>query len=358
MSLHDILMSRAAIHFKNEQGGAFTGIGLNDLWSTVGESIAKKQEEMKAQRDAEEQSRKAIETYGKLSGGGKLIPSLKMKSDGSFETTASTPSPSEEKSQYELNIEKNFQNDIESGIDEQTLRRKYATKGKEIDDAVQNNIIPRGLPQISGVSQSIKIPNGQVSTIPSQKILNSNDIKYIPKIDGLGRIIGYDIDKPSSAQETRNVETQELSDKLQGITKLFVKARKEASSVDNFGKSGIEGRVAGVEAVMKGKIGDSPAINVFTDNVDAFATTTSKAAGEVRPTDEDIKRFSKAMISMYKNDAENALQLGVVLDDIRAKGHSISWAAPLIREFERETGTKVDFDFSDMMIGGYKVRVR
>lgn len=116
MSLHDILMSRAAIHFKNEQGGAFTGIGLNDLWSTVGQSIAKKQEEMKAQRDAEEQQKKSIEQFNALEKSGYKIKRRITSSDGKLKVEAEAIDPTlsnsealkekrEERltSQYELN---------------------------------------------------------------------------------------------------------------------------------------------------------------------------------------------------------------------------------------------------------------
>ena len=113
--------------------------------------------------------------------------------------------------------------------------------------------------------------------------------------------------KPTAAQEKRNVEIKELEAGIQNIITSFREARAEASGVTNIGKRGFKGRFAGFSAVIKGKAGFSPKVNVFQDRIKAFATTVAKAAGEVRPTDVDIERFIETLPSVRKNDEENEI---------------------------------------------------
>lgn len=370
MSLQEFFLMRAAQEHQNALNSDNTGIVLQSLAQGVAQGIQAEQQRVQAERDAERKSKMAIEQYramtrgGTTIGGGTLIPKLTMK-DGAFELSASTPSESEMKSQFELDNEQSFIKDVQSGVSADTLYTRYPGKTSDIDNLRKAGAIRSADVQIESVSgKPITISEKGGATAATDA--NGKALELIPSgYDELGRIKGWDVVKPSQSQQNRDVETRELSAQIENLTDLFVRARREASSVEGFGKPGPEGRVANVEAIIRGKAGLSPTVNVFTDRLPAFATLTAKAAGEVRPTDEDIRRFSKALMNLGMNDAENAIQLEQVIKDVRSKGHSVLWAEPIIKAFEQETGVKVNIDFgtktgkpvtTPINVGKYKVR--
>lgn len=156
--------------------------------------------------------------------------------------------------------------------------------------------------------------------------------------------------KKSAAQEKRDVENKEIAGQIQNIVGLFNKARSEAEGSfigEEFGKASISGRIANRTALAQSQLGSLPAVKTFQDRIKAFATIVAKAAGEVRPTDRDIERFSNALVNLKNSDAENALQLEQILKDVQAKGQDISWAEPLVRQFESRTGQNVDVSIGD-----------
>lgn len=166
------------------------------------------------------------------------------------------------------------------------------------------------------------------------------------KFDQFGRPEGFELVKKTAAQDKRDVENEELSNQIANVTDLFMKAREEASQVPGFGKPGVAGRVANLTAIAGSKLGNLPTVKVFQDRIGAFATIAAKAAGEVRPTDADIERFSNSLTNLKNNDKENAVQLSQVLKDIESKGQGVLWAEPLVRQFESTTGVPVDYDFT------------
>lgn len=123
-------------------------------------------------------------------------------------------------------------------------------------------------------------------------------------------------EKPSAAEAKRNVEETKLSDELGGLLSSYGRARQEGLDIQGFGKPGIMGRFAGLIAKGKGKAGYLPAINVYNDQRKAFATVVAKAAGEVRPTDEDINRFVATLPDTGKSDAENELLIQDINDKV------------------------------------------
>ncbi|KKN70062.1 hypothetical protein LCGC14_0435090 [marine sediment metagenome] len=132
--------------------------------------------------------------------------------------------------------------------------------------------------------------------------------------------------KKTAAQEKREVEIGELEGQAKNLITLFRSARKEAGTIPKIGTRGILGRAAGQVAIGKGKLGFSPAVNVFQDKTKAFATIVAKAAGEVRPTDKDIERFMGTLPTLSKNDAENKIIIEQLVGDLRAKGAKAVWA--------------------------------
>jgi hypothetical protein len=266
----------------------------------------------------------------------------------------------------EKSIEEQFNDAVRSGAGYEELYRKFGSLSGEIDSLRQRGVFGQGtpIPPMVGTpiqaAPTVQAPAPQMSLAPGQPEATEWDALGYPK--------GFKIPKPSAAQEKRNVETSELAGQTKNIIELFNKARKEMADVSFMGtpagSEGIAGRMANQKAILKGKAGYSPTVNTFQDSVAAFATIQAKAAGEQRPTDQDIVRFANALLNLKNNDAENALKLGTILSDIKAKGQSISWAEPLILQFEQTTGQSVDFgDQSNntemkQTTSGIKYRVR
>lgn len=124
------------------------------------------------------------------------------------------------------------------------------------------------------------------------------------------------VPKPSAAQEKRIVETQELATGLSDLLSSFNRAKTAGKrDIPGFGARGPLGRFAGFLGKQAGQAGLAPEIDVFNAQREAFATTVAKAAGEVRPTDEDIRRFVKTLPSTARTDEENDL----IEADIRKK---------------------------------------
>jgi len=128
------------------------------------------------------------------------------------------------------------------------------------------------------------------------------------------------VPKKTASQEKRDVEETKLSDELSGLFESFSRAREEGKEAfgESFGAEGIRGRLTGKVAGVKGKLGYSPAIDVYNSKRKAFATVVAKAAGEVRPTDVDIKRFVETLMSTERTDEENEL----IMQDLLRKVES------------------------------------
>jgi hypothetical protein len=214
------------------------------------------------------------------------------------------------------------------------FNQPQATNGQS---NIQPGAFPGGQaprPQVPGVTPpgAVVPPQGVVS--PQQSRQGSGvsaepkpgDVVPV-KYDQFGRPTGYERVKQTAAQEKRNVEINELEGQVKNLIDLFKKARKEAGSVKGIGERGIPGRIAGQVVVGKGKLGYSPAVNVFQDKIKAFATIVAKAAGEVRPTDMDIRRFVETLPTLKKNDAENEIIMNQLVNDLRARGAKAVWSS-------------------------------
>lgn len=107
MSLQDFFLMRAAQEHQNALNSDTTGIVLGSLAQGVVQGIQQQQADLREQKNIELKNKKAIELYkGIDNGNGTLIPSLKIKEDGSAEFSARTPTPSEQKATYELDVAK------------------------------------------------------------------------------------------------------------------------------------------------------------------------------------------------------------------------------------------------------------
>lgn len=151
------------------------------------------------------------------------------------------------------------------------------------------------------------------------------------------------VSKKTASQEKRDVEKTQLSDELKGLFQSFAKARTEGEEGfgEAFGARGPLGRITGKAAGVKGKIGLSPAIDVFNSKRKAFATVVAKAAGEVRPTDVDIERFVETLMSTERSDEENEL----IMQDLLRKVESGD-RDELRQLWENATGRKISGDQS------------
>lgn len=149
--------------------------------------------------------------------------------------------------------------------------------------------------------------------------------------DEFGRPKGFERVKRTAAQEKRDVEIKELDAGIKNIVDSYNLARRDTEEAglvleSSLGKRGVMGRLAGKEAVVRGKLGHLPSVNVFQDRIKAFATTVAKAAGEVRPTDMDIERFIGTLPTIEKNDEENELIIRGLVNDLESRGAKAVWA--------------------------------
>lgn len=107
MSLYDIFLQRAAQEHQNELNSDTGGIILTSLAQGVMQGVQEEQARIREQKNIEAQNKRAIDMYksvGKQSG--TLIPSLKIDEKGNPEFTARTPTPTEQKSIYDLDVSK------------------------------------------------------------------------------------------------------------------------------------------------------------------------------------------------------------------------------------------------------------
>ena len=183
---------------------------------------------------------------------------------------------------------------------------QQATRGGGLQEFMQKEMI----------KQAIK-PKSPGELI-LEKVMQGEEVAGLPQgttvsVGGLNIPV---VPKKTAAQEKREVEQRKLSTELSGLLESFDRAIAEGrETVPFFGTRGIAGRLAGQYASLRGRAGVSPAIDVFNAQRKAFATTVAKAAGEVRPTDEDIRRFVETLPSPNRTDEENAL----IVADIQRK---------------------------------------
>ena len=154
-------------------------------------------------------------------------------------------------------------------------------------------------------------------------------VEYTPgKLDEWGKVTEWTPIKETAAQDKRSVEKTELGESLEGLLTSWTEARSEGKEIfgESFGSEGLTGRVAGKVAKWTGYAGHAPAINVYNKKRKAFATVLAKAAGEVRPTDQDILRFMDTMFSVEMSDKENSL----ILDSLKVKLNDTDFAKQLV----------------------------
>ena len=126
----------------------------------------------------------------------------------------------------------------------------------------------------------------------------------------------------------KELDTAELGKNAVKLIDLFRNAQGEGKSyIRGFGEAGPQSRVAGGMADIIGKFGSSklPNLNVYNRESKAFATTVAKAAGEVRPTDQDIRRFMGTLPSTKLSDQENEILIQQLSQDMENKGFKGMW---------------------------------
>lgn len=312
--LQDLLLLRQLQDQADPVRSAF-----QSLADGVSRGIEEAREAQKQKKATEEKNADTLKQWETMNtAGGKLIPKLSLKEDGTYSITASTPSTSEIKSQYELDTEKKFIEDIQGGVDGRELRLKYPTKSSDIDQLEK-----------AGTVKNVNVPSLSLDAVPNLTGggISTEEGKYVVSgFDELGRPKGWERTDDSETEKKRKLEVSELDSFVKSLSDSFALANKEAKSVENQGKRGMEGRIAGKISTIKGIVGDSPAVNVYRMRSKAFATTVAKAAGEVRPTDEDIRRFMGTLMSTELSDEENTLLLNGLIEDLHSRGAKAVWA--------------------------------
>lgn len=207
---------------------------------------------------------------------------------------------------------------ISGNLLSEIISAKRTRTNDYIDNKIGNNIIKSS-------QEAMALRSGApIMIAPSEDTFRSEGYEY----DDFGNLRPKAPQriKKTAAQEKRDVEIGELKGQAEGLIDLFGKAREEAASIPGVGELGIGGRIAGVAAGIRGKAGMSPAVNVYQDKRKAFATIVAKAAGEQRPTDQDIERFMETLPDIGKNDEENSMIIDQLVADLEAKGAGSVWA--------------------------------
>jgi len=364
--LEDFLLLKSVAEYETQQNQAANP--LFALAQGVSKGIEEQQQKMKMQKNMKENL--ALLT-GKLGGpqnqntsGYKIQQEMDLTT-GKIEAKAVSKSAADLSSEYELFEKQSFTKDVQSGMSANKLRDKYPFQSQQIEQLEKAGTVRREtiIPQSSpSINQQQIIPSGSNQTSSQQISTEQKPVEDVTfEIEGKdwsGMITGWKPVKKSESAIKRDEENASLSGKTQVMVGLFNDARKESQSYDGYGSVGVEGRIANLGAMGEAKLGYRPKLNVLIDELKAFSRVNAKAGGEVRPTDQDVVDFAKAMINPSKNDAENATHLELVLKRIKIQGQSVSWAEPFVKEFEKTTGQKINFDFSNntKMIGKYSVR--
>ncbi|MFH1230706.1 MAG: hypothetical protein V1709_04330 [Planctomycetota bacterium] len=134
--------------------------------------------------------------------------------------------------------------------------------------------------------------------------------------------------KITASKEKQAVESAELGSQAQSLIDLFRTGQEEGkTNIKGFGATELGGRIAGRQASILAAMGkkELPALNIYNRKKKAFATTVAKAAGEVRPTDEDIKRFMGTLPDFNLSDQENEIVIEQLKKDITSKGYKNVW---------------------------------
>jgi len=177
----------------------------------------------------------------------------------------------------------------------------------------------------------------------SREELNSFP-NMLDKLDFVNtKIAGTISEKKTASQEKRDVEDFKLKKETNSLIDLFKTAIGEAKKAnEGIGKSGLGGRIAGKvitgEASLLGESvrGKTLAnVNAYNISLKAFATVAAKAAGEIRPTNEDIIRFSATLPRFTLSDAEN----DILIEQLRKKTRNNE---SLANSWLEATGKKIE----------------
>ena len=226
-------------------------------------------------------------------------------------------------------------NDLNDFIMKETLRQQIRAKPEA---TIPQGETPPGLWRDPATGKVYKVPIEPVADeVPStETTLAPKTEKTIPtgavpegfwRDPATGKVYKTTTkQKTSAAAEKRAVEESKLSEELGGLLNSFTRAKEESKkAIPKFGASGIQGRLAGVSSGIAGSLGYLPATNVYNKQRKAFATVVAKAAGEVRPTDEDINRFVQTLPDTGKSDEENALLIADIQDKVSKGGLTNLW---------------------------------
>ena len=125
---------------------------------------------------------------------------------------------------------------------------------------------------------------------------------------------------------TAAAESQLVLGKANILLDLFNDARSEAQSLfPNIGKEALSGKTSGFYAKQMGRVNKLPKVIAYQAKRKTFATTIAKAAGEVRPTDEDIRRFMEALPDISLPDETNEILLRSMYQELESQGAKNVW---------------------------------
>lgn len=215
-------------------------------------------------------------------------------------------------------------------------------KAGKVGDALiklkESGMLDGTVPQVEGITTVATGVSMPTSTPDGKTKLTPKPGDIVPtKFNALGIPTAFEIFKPSEAEGKHFREGEILA---KGVQNLVMDFNDGMAQRDSFLKSqGISDTFAGLppgtQKILGGKLA-SAASAVGASNLDkvqafnrrrkAFATRVAKAAGEERPTDEDIDRFLGTLPSFDLPDPTNASLITGLIDDLNARGAEVIWA--------------------------------
>jgi len=367
-------MQRAALEHQNALASDTTGIVLQSLAEGVAKGISEEQQRVQKQRDAERQSKAAIDMYTKMSGtnagsSGDLIPEIRISSDGSAKTVIRTASPTEIKSRIDV--------------------EKADKKAKAIDGYISGNISDVDLLKNMG-NLGLSDSEFEVATQARKKLRSSSieadvnnemEVKRVLSQQSSGIPDGfkpvYSVDKfgnmsisklePESASDIKSKRELQESQKLAEIqNKKVVDGAKDTidtiaeikNGIDNFGIWGALPSIPGdkrvnweanVDKLLSRRIVDlmSEMKNASKTGATGFGQLSEKELKVLQDASTALKR------TMNKSDALKYLnQMEAIASKVLANEN-----IPAFNSEEEANAANLPVG-SIIMINGRKARVK
>lgn len=264
MSLHDILMERAAMQhpeFRADYGKGAPSTLFSDIADGVVKGIQAEQQRVQAERDAERQQKQAIAMYttmkGKDSASSDLIPELTIKSDGTAQTVIRSAKPTEMKARMDIDKAnakaQAIDNYINGNMSDVDLLRNMGTLGlsdSEFEIATQARRRLRDMSLEQSAAQAVSAPQIVTPGVPEGfKPVYGVDKFGTMAVTKLEPVTPQDLKAEQELRESRKVaelQKQRILDGAKDTVETIAEIKKD---INNFGLWGALPSIPGTPRV-------------------------------------------------------------------------------------------------------------